>query len=87
MKMLPNYSVYSVPVYFFLAMAPHPYSVYLITSTSKQKWSILNHRAQLSDPKVKQSVPAAVYAKFERCRAAHDSKSKLPKFRWQWSNA
>ena len=68
-----NYSLYSIPAYLALAMYPHAYSVYLVTSANNNQWSHASPRSTVLASTVKQSVPAACYAKYERCRAAHSN--------------
>lgn len=67
-----NYSIYAIPLYYLITLYPHIYAVGLIKkATNNAKWDNTNPRSTKWSTKLASSVPAAVYAKFERGEAAH----------------
>ncbi|KAL6703790.1 hypothetical protein ACN47E_009089 [Coniothyrium glycines] len=66
-----NYSLYSIPVYWVLALYPHAYAVSLIRNSNNKQWDNTNPRSTDTNEQYKKSVPADTYARFERAEAAH----------------
>ncbi|KAF2132410.1 hypothetical protein P153DRAFT_355018 [Dothidotthia symphoricarpi CBS 119687] len=69
--MASNYSFYSIPVYWFLALAPHGYSVSIITKANNNVWNNANSRSPGWVASLQKTVPAETLATFERAEAAH----------------
>ena len=61
-----NLSVYAIPVYYFLTIAPHSYAVNVITSANNGRFENSNPRSSNSQAAIEKSVPAAAYARYVR---------------------
>lgn len=68
-----NYSLFAIPAYLVIAMAPHAYSVYYITMHNNNKFDLPSPRSTNNRNILEKSVPKDVFRKYERCRAAHDN--------------
>ncbi|MCJ1481793.1 hypothetical protein MMC06_001952 [Schaereria dolodes] len=68
-----NYSIYAIPLYFILALLPHSYAIALIKGASNGRWDNANPRAPGTHARIRQRVPVAVLARFERAEAAHQN--------------
>ncbi|OAL56528.1 hypothetical protein IQ07DRAFT_9786 [Pyrenochaeta sp. DS3sAY3a] len=69
--MMSNYSLYSIPLYWFIALYPHAYAAGVIKKSNNNKWNNHNPRSRETNDHYKKAVPADVYAKYERAEAAH----------------
>ncbi|KAH7078953.1 hypothetical protein BKA63DRAFT_254894 [Paraphoma chrysanthemicola] len=70
--MTQNYSLYTIPIYWAIALYPHMYAVSLIrTSISYDTWNMHNPRGQATAPSYQKLLSAATFARFERAEAAH----------------
>lgn len=69
---MPNYTLYSIPAYLTLALVPHTYSVYYL-STNRKRWDNANPRGTQFAASLSKSLPPNVLAKYERLRAAHNN--------------
>ncbi|KAF2192445.1 hypothetical protein K469DRAFT_735448 [Zopfia rhizophila CBS 207.26] len=69
--MVLNFSIYSIPVYWVMGLWPHIHGVRLIKKANNKKWDNCNPRGVDTAAKYQKSVPAEVFAKFERAEAAH----------------
>lgn len=69
----PNYALFAIPVYWVVAMVPHGYSVYLITTHNNNKFDLPSPRSTNNRSMIEKSVPKHIYRRYERCRAAHDN--------------
>ncbi|KAJ4409630.1 hypothetical protein N0V91_002551 [Didymella pomorum] len=66
--MTSNYSFYSIPVYWFLALAPHAYAVGIARKANKGFWDNTNPR---NTGYLEKNIPKDALAKYERAEAAH----------------
>ncbi|RDW66758.1 hypothetical protein BP5796_09507 [Coleophoma crateriformis] len=68
-----NYSVYAIPAYFVLTLFPHQYALYTISRAQKKGFAIYDNRNPRGSwtENLKASVPADVFATYERAEAAH----------------
>ncbi|KAF2476180.1 uncharacterized protein BDR25DRAFT_277172 [Lindgomyces ingoldianus] len=66
-----NYSIYSIPVYWFLALVPHAFAVQLMKGANNKKWDNANPRGADANAKYQKAVPNQIWCKFERAEAAH----------------
>ncbi|KAG9200772.1 hypothetical protein G6514_006628 [Epicoccum nigrum] len=66
--MAPNYSLHSIPVYWFLALAPHAYAVGVAKKANNGHWDNTNPR---NTSYLEQKVPKEALARYERAEAAH----------------
>ncbi|OCL15090.1 hypothetical protein AOQ84DRAFT_370689 [Glonium stellatum] len=69
--MVLNYSIYSIPVYWFMTLAPHSYGLLIIKKANNGYWDNRNPRGVGVVAMYKKSVPALTFAKFEKAEAAH----------------
>ncbi|KAF2867956.1 hypothetical protein BDV95DRAFT_501944 [Massariosphaeria phaeospora] len=69
--MAPNYVLYSVPIYWALALWPHAYAMRIMKSANNNKFDNVNPRGSEASAKYQKAIPAAVYTRFERAEAAH----------------
>jgi uncharacterized MAPEG superfamily protein len=67
-----NYSLYSIPAYYVLAMLPHIYSA-ITVSRNKQNWDIASPRSEKFSALLKKTLPPDALGKYERARAAHNN--------------
>jgi len=76
-----NYSVYAIPAYYVLSLAPHSYGLSIIRNANNGYWDNHNPRGIDAATMYKKSVPAAVFAKFEKAEGAHkNGMENLPLF-------
>lgn len=68
-----NYALFAIPVYWTIALAPHGYSVFLITSHNNNQFDLPSPRSTNNRTMIEKSVPKHIYRRYERCRAAHDN--------------
>ncbi|KAF1841556.1 uncharacterized protein K460DRAFT_344463 [Cucurbitaria berberidis CBS 394.84] len=66
-----NYSFYSIPIYWIVALYPHAYAAGVIKKANNNKWNNQSPRSTEANEQYKKSVPADVYATYERAEAAH----------------
>ncbi|KAL1611303.1 hypothetical protein SLS59_000021 [Nothophoma quercina] len=66
--MASNYSFYSIPVYWFLALVPHAYAVAVAKKANKGFWDNTNPR---NTGYLEKNIPKEALAKYERAEAAH----------------
>ncbi|KAF2270830.1 hypothetical protein CC78DRAFT_538559 [Lojkania enalia] len=66
-----NYSLFAIPVYWFLSMAPHVYAVTTIKKANNNKWNNANPRSSDFDANLQKTVPKEIYTRYERAEAAH----------------
>jgi uncharacterized MAPEG superfamily protein len=66
-----NYSIYMIPAYYVLAQLPHTIAIGTIRSANNGRWNNANPRSSQWNETLVKSMPAAVFAKYERCEAAH----------------
>jgi uncharacterized MAPEG superfamily protein len=71
--MAPNYSIYSIPLYYVLTLSPHLYSTVLISRTSHKIWDNRNPRGASQSQSIQKSVPQPTYLVYERARACHNN--------------
>ena len=76
-----NYSIYAIPAYWLLAMVPHMYGMQYVKNANNGRWSNVSPRSTKWGNTLEKSLPADVFATFERCEAAHkNSVENLPLF-------
>ena len=66
-----NYSLYALPVHFFITLVPHAYAVRLAKSHNNNRWDNSNPRCSTWDSTLQKSLPAAIYARYTRAESAH----------------
>ncbi|KAF3034646.1 hypothetical protein E8E11_004952 [Didymella keratinophila] len=66
--MASNYSFYSIPVFWFLSLAPHAYAVSVARKANKGFWDNTNPR---NTGYLEKNIPKDALAKYERDEAAH----------------
>ena len=77
----PNYSLYALPAFYVLALAPQAYSTSLINRATNNRFDNANPRSPVTLQTYQKSTDAATYAKFERARSAHsNSMENMPLF-------
>jgi len=77
----PNYSIYALPAFFVIALAPQAYSTAFINRATNNRFDNANPRGQSSQQVYQKSTDAATWAKYERARAAHsNAMENLPLF-------
>ncbi|KAF2738410.1 hypothetical protein EJ04DRAFT_52365 [Polyplosphaeria fusca] len=76
-----NYSLYTIPIYWIMAIAPHAYASKLVREANNNKWNNANPRSTVHHDQISKSVPSDVFAKYERAEAAHkNSMENAPLF-------
>ncbi|THY25646.1 hypothetical protein D6D01_05026 [Aureobasidium pullulans] len=76
---MPDYSLLAIPVYTIMAIIPHAYA--LSTVSKQTQWSNANSRGESNIQHLKKTLPAAVFATYERAKAAHNnSLESMPLF-------
>ena len=74
-----NYSIYAIPAFVVLALFPHAYATRIIKNANNQQWNNANPRSAALKESAKKSLPASIYARYERAEAAHaNSMENLP---------
>ncbi|KAF2022165.1 hypothetical protein BU24DRAFT_417816 [Aaosphaeria arxii CBS 175.79] len=68
-----NLSLFSIPIYWTLALWPQAYSAFIIKSANNSNWNNANPRGSETIESYKKTVPAEVYGRFERAKAAHNN--------------
>ncbi|KAF2823356.1 hypothetical protein CC86DRAFT_372332 [Ophiobolus disseminans] len=68
---MPNYSIFSIPLFWLISLYPHAYAISLIKSSNNNKWDNLNPRGIATNASYQKHVPAECYALFEKAEAAH----------------
>lgn len=66
----PNYSIYAIPAFYILALAPHVYSGALLNRGTNGRMDNANPRGSSFSELAKKSLDKATYARFERTKAA-----------------
>ena len=66
-----NYSIYAIPAYYVLALAPHQYAMNIIKASNNGRWDNTNPRSSNWNERIQKSVPAPIFARYERAEAAH----------------
>ncbi|KAF2691614.1 hypothetical protein K458DRAFT_325085 [Lentithecium fluviatile CBS 122367] len=69
--MAPNYSIHAIPAYMVLAFLPHAYAISSIKKANNGKFNNVNARGVDTLAMYKKSVPAEVFGRYERGKAAH----------------
>ena len=76
-----NYSIYAIPAYWFLALIPHAFGVQRIKKANNGRWNNANPKSTAYHATMEKSVPAEVFATYERSEAAHkNAMENLPLF-------
>ncbi|RDL41009.1 Uncharacterized protein BP5553_00988 [Venustampulla echinocandica] len=70
---MPNLSIFAIPAYWVLSMAPHAYAIGLIKKANNGRWDNTNPRSSNWDDTLRKSTPAEVYGRFTRAEAAHNN--------------
>ena len=70
--MPPNYSLFSIPLYLFLTMVPHVYSV-IFLARYKRMWDTACPRGTKFSQNISKSLPPQALAQYERARGAHNN--------------
>jgi len=79
--MAPNLSVLAIPVYYILTLYPHQAALATILAANNKKWNNANPKSTSWDATLRASIPADIYARYERCEAAHrNGMENLPLF-------
>ncbi|KAH8654635.1 hypothetical protein BGZ60DRAFT_157765 [Tricladium varicosporioides] len=65
-----NFSFYSIPAYWVLSLIPHSYAISVITKANGGKWSNVSPRSTTWDGHLRKTIPADIYARYERSEAA-----------------
>ena len=74
-----NFSLYAIPAFVVLTLFPHAYALRIIKNANNQKWDNSNPRSTALKESARKSVPASVYARYERAEATHaNSMESLP---------
>ena len=68
---MPNTSILTLPVFYFLTMVPHVYSVRLLSSHQPKAWDNSNPRSVDAPDKYRKILGSDKYATYERARACH----------------
>ena len=68
---LPNYSAFAIPIYHLISLLPHAYAIQLIRRANNGRWNNSNPRSSDWHTLLQKSVPARVFARYERAEAAH----------------
>ena len=77
----PNYSIYALPTFYALALAPKFYGTRLINSTTNGRYDNVNPHGTNALQTYQKSTDAATFAKWERSNAAHNNAMEnLPLF-------
>ncbi|KAH6620499.1 hypothetical protein C7974DRAFT_378536 [Boeremia exigua] len=63
-----NYSLYSIPVYWFFSLAPHAYAISVAKSANNGVWDNTNPR---NTAYLEKNVPKHALERYERAEAAH----------------
>ncbi|KAH7126941.1 hypothetical protein B0J11DRAFT_526813 [Dendryphion nanum] len=69
--MAPNYSLYTIPLYWILALIPHAYAIGLIKKSNNNNFNNANPHSLTTTAEYQKTVPAKVFARYERAEAAH----------------
>jgi uncharacterized MAPEG superfamily protein len=65
-----NLSLFAVPAYWILCLVPHNYAIGIMRKANNGMWDNTSPRSSNWDAKLKKSVPAEIFAKYERAEAA-----------------
>lgn len=71
--MTPNFSIYSIPAYYVLTLAPHVYSTAIVSRVSHKIYDNRNPRGTLQSQSIQKSVPQPTFLMYERARACHNN--------------
>lgn len=66
-----NYSIYAIPAFYILALAPGFYSTLLINRATNGRFDNVNPRGTSFSETYKKSVDKPTLGRYERARAAH----------------
>lgn len=66
-----NYSIYTIPFYYFMAILPHSYAISLVRGANSGKWDNSNPRSTNLHSSIQKSVPAVTFGRYERAEACH----------------
>ena len=66
-----NPSILAIPAYYILSVIPHAFALNAATQGQLTKWDNRNPRSTDMKAKLKQRLPAEVFAKYERMEACH----------------
>ncbi|KAK9324805.1 hypothetical protein V1517DRAFT_29853 [Lipomyces orientalis] len=66
-----NYSLFALPVYYFVSVYPHAYAINLIKAATNGKWDNANPGSAAWTATMQRIVPKETYARFQRAEAAH----------------
>jgi uncharacterized MAPEG superfamily protein len=66
-----NYSLYAIPAYYFLSVAPHAYALLLIQGATNGRWNNANPHGTSWKEEIGKTVPKATRQLFERAESAH----------------
>lgn len=65
-----NYSLYTIPLYYIVALYPHAYGVGMVRRSMK-RWDYANPRSVEWNTAIEQGMSKEEFAEFERAEAAH----------------
>lgn len=66
-----NPSILAIPTYYVLSVLPHSYALNVATQGELSKWDNRNPRSSTMKAKLKERLPAEIFAKYERLEACH----------------
>lgn len=66
-----NPSILAIPAYYIISLVPHSYALNVATQGKLLTWDNRNPRSTELKAKLKASLPAETYAKYERLEACH----------------
>ncbi|KAH7080442.1 hypothetical protein BKA63DRAFT_488201 [Paraphoma chrysanthemicola] len=76
-----NPSILAIPAYYILSVLPHSYAINVASQGQLTKWDNRNPRSTDLKAKLKERLPAAEFAKYERLEACHaNGMENLPLF-------
>lgn len=76
-----NLSLYAIPAYYLITLFPHSYAIRTVTRANNGRWDNANPRSSNWTETLQKTLPAHVYARYERAEAAHkNGMENLPLF-------
>lgn len=66
-----NLSIYTIPIFYILVLAPHAYAVAYIKRANKGRYDSANAHGQKFQTSIQKTVPQETLARYERAERAH----------------
>ena len=68
-----NLSIYAIPIFYILVLAPHAYAIGYIKRANKGRYDSANAHGQKFQTSIQKTVPPEILARYERAERAHNN--------------